>query len=238
MTLEGKQILVVEDDVFVREMVELALLREGARVYTAGDGQEGLRKFFEHQPALVILDIMMPHTTGWDMLRQIRQLADTPVILLTAVTHEDAVVRGLDMGAVDYVTKPFSVKVLVARARAALRPGAQPPETSGPIIYEDNRLSINVANRQVSVNGEDVQLTNTEFRLLTVLLKQPGRLATFDQILDDVWGAGYEDSVEYVHVYISRLRKKIEVDPKQPAYIINVPHVGYYFQVAGPSSPQ
>lgn len=229
--MENFKILVVEDDVFIREMVELAFLREGYHVFTAADGREGLRQFYEVQPDLVIMDIMMPHTDGWELFRQIRKLADTPVIMLTAVSHEDAIVRGLDMGAVDYVTKPFSVKVLIARARAALRPVTNPSESPAAVIYEDDHLYIDLEYRRIRVDGAQIHLTNIEFKLLSYLIENKGRVLTFNQILDEVWGSGYTGSAEYVHVYISRLRKKLEKDPKNPVYIINVPQVGYRFDL-------
>lgn len=227
--MEGTKVLVVEDDIFIREMVELAFLREGAEVATAADGQEGLRRFFEVRPDLVILDLMMPHVDGWELFRQIRQLADTPVIMLTAVRDEDAIVRGLDMGAVDYVTKPFSVKVLLARARSALRSSVTPSDATKLAVYKDEHLEINLEYHRVSVAGEPVHLTDTEFRLLSYLLENKGRVLAFSQILDEIWGPGYENSVSYVHVYVSRLRKKLEADPKQPIYILNEHQVGYRF---------
>lgn len=229
--IEGKKILVVEDDVFIREMVEIAFAREGADVCLAIDGQEGLRQFFDFRPDLVIMDIMMPRKDGWGLFREIRNLADTPVIMLTAVSNEDAIVRGLDMGAVDYVTKPFSVKVLLARARMALRPSTKESEQTETkaAVFDDERLKIDLAYRKVSIGGEAVHLTDTEFRLLAYLLENRGRVVSFDQILDEVWGPGYEESIAYVHVYISRLRKKLEVNQKQPVYILNEHQVGYRF---------
>lgn len=229
--MKGRKVLVVEDDVFIREMVELAFLREGAEVVTEADGQEGLRSFFDFRPDLVIMDIMMPHIDGWQLINQIRQLADTPVIMLTAVSDEDAIVRGLEMGATDYVTKPFSIKVLVARAKAALRPLAKMEEPSKLTAFKDHRLAIDLEYRRVEIAGEAVRLTDTEFRLLSYMLENRNRVLSFNQILEEIWGPGYEDSISYVHVYISRLRKKLEVDPKNPLYILNEHQVGYRFVI-------
>jgi two-component system KDP operon response regulator KdpE len=229
--MEGKRILVVEDDVFIREMVQLAIEREGAEVSTAENGAIGLRRFYDFRPDLVIMDIMMPEKDGWELIRQIRQLSDTPVIMLSAISNENAIVRGLDMGATDYMTKPFSIKVLIARARAAMRLSTYKadPQAKEPVQYEDGHLTIDVEYRRVTVDGQAMRLTDTEFRLLALLLENKGRVLTFKQILDEIWGSGYRDSIEYVHVYISRLRKKLEVNAKDPHYIVNEHQVGYRF---------
>lgn len=226
--LDGKRVLVVEDDVFVREMIELAFARAGAEVTVASDGSQGLQRFYEQRPDLVILDIMMPHTSGWETCRQIRQLSDTPIIICTAIIDEDAIVRGLDMGAIDYVTKPFSTKVLLARARAAMRQSTVLVADEAA-FYEDETLSIDIASRRVFKQGEALKLTKTEQELLFCLVKHRRQLLTFDQILDQVWGVGYGGSVEYVHVYISRLRKRLEADPKNPRYILSEHGIGYRF---------
>jgi two-component system KDP operon response regulator KdpE len=171
----------------------------------------------------------MPYADGWETCRQIRKLADTPIIMLTAIKDENAEVRALDMGAVDFVTKPFSPKVLLARARVALRqPVTGEQETASG--YQDDYLTVDIVRRRVLVKGKPLKLTKTEFELLVYLADNEGWVSTFEQILDNVWGAGYEDNPDYVHVYVSRLRQKIEADPRQPRYLLSERGVGYRFE--------
>lgn len=228
--MQGKRILVVDDDAHIRELTADIFAKSGGQVYSASDGNEGLRQFYVHRPHLVILDILMPNLDGWQVCTQIRQLSDVPIIMLTALGQDEHTIRGLDCGAVDYVTKPFSPKVLAARARAALRQATQATESHQPISYSDEYLTIDLSQRRVLVCGELVRLTATEYRLLAYLVQNAGRVLTFRQILEKVWGWEYQDSVEYVHVYISHLRKKLEEDPKLPAYLLTEHRVGYRFE--------
>jgi two-component system KDP operon response regulator KdpE len=232
--VQGKLVLVIEDDVFVRKAIEAVFERAGARVIGAGNGAEGLRRFFNSRPDLVTLDIMMPDMDGWETCRQIRQLADTPIIMLTSLESEDAEVRALEMGAVDFVTKPFSPRVLLARARAAVRwsaPETEPPKKN---TYEDDRLSIDLSGRRLSIDGQQVTLTKTEFDLLAYMVRNRDMVLSLEQILEVVWGVGYESNTDYVHVYISRLRRKIEKDARQPVYLVTVHGQGYLFEGKGP----
>jgi two-component system KDP operon response regulator KdpE len=230
--IRGKKILVIDDDIFVRDIVTETMSQEGATVITAENGQDGLRQFYAVRPDIVLLDVMMPHMIGWEICRQIRQLSDVPIIMLTSLNKEDDVIRGLDIGAVDYVTKPFSTKILAARIRTALRQTslAAPLETKKKIAVEDEYLSIDLDEHRVSVNGEPVKLTKTEFRLLAYFVQNIGLILTFTQILENVWGWDYQDSIQYVHVYVSRLRQKIEPDPQQPRYLITEYGTGYRFE--------
>ena len=226
--MQGKKILIIEDDVFTRKSIEETFRRAGAVTQSAPDGQVGLRQFYQFQPHLVTLDLMMPHTDGWETCRQMRKLADTPIIMLTAIKDENAEIRALDMGAVDFVTKPYNPKVLLARARAALRQAAA-GEQQPTMGYQDDYLMVDIVKRRVLVKGEPVKLTKIEYELLAYLVGKEGRVSTFEQILDNVWGAGYEDNLDYVHVYVSRLRRKIEADPQQPRYLLTERGVGYRF---------
>ncbi len=227
--MQGKKILIIEDDVFTRKSIEETFRRAGAVTHSAPDGQEGLRQFYQFQPHLVTLDLMMPHTDGWETCRQMRKLADTPIIMLTAIKDENAEVRALDMGAIDFVTKPFNPKVLLARARAALRQ-AIPAAPEVASVYQDGYLKVDIETRRVQVLGQPVMLTKTEFELLVYFIRHKGQVLTFEQILEQVWGAGYEASADYVHVYVSRLRRKMEEDPKQPKYLLSERGVGYRFE--------
>ena len=228
----GKKILVIDDDVFVREIVSETMHHEGAQVFTAENGPEGLRQFYATQPDLVVLDVMMPHMTGWEIGRQIRQLSNVPIIMLTSLNKDEDIVRGLDYGAVDYVTKPFSPKVLAARIRAALRQSdTEPtPKTEKTAAFHDGYLTIDLDGHLVTFNNAPIKLTKTEYRVLAYLVQNAGLVLTFEQILENVWGWDYQDSVQYVHVYVSRLRQKIEPDPQNPQYLLTEYGTGYRFK--------
>lgn len=229
---EGKKILIIDDDINLCQMIEVTFAIEGAFAFTANDGREGLQAFFAHRPDLVILDINMPEMNGWEVCRQIRLLASTPVILLTTLNNDESIVKGLDYGADDFITKPFSVDVLLARARAVLRRAQLARADSSLQGYHDDYLTIDIPKRLVIANGEQVRLTATEFQLLTYLVSNAGRVLSYTQILDQVWGWEYRDSVDYVHVYVSHLRRKIEKDPKNPIYLLTEYGTGYRFQRA------
>jgi two-component system KDP operon response regulator KdpE len=229
--LDGRQILIIDDDPIIRHLLGTVFSQAGARTINAADGAEGLRLLFEHRPDLIILDIMMPEKSGWEVCAQIRTMTDIPIIMLTSLNTEDATVRALETGANDFVSKPFSNKILLARAQAALRQAAPPQPKPRPSAgYQDAYLCVDLEGRKVSVYGERKRLTKTEYKLLTLLVRHPGQVLTFNQILSDVWGPGYEDSIDYVHSYVSRLRRKLEIDVKEPRYLISEHGVGYRFQ--------
>jgi len=204
-------------------------------VFKASNGQEGLRLLFAHKPDIVLLDVVMPGLDGWQTCSRIRDISDTPIILLTGKQRaEDDIVRGLDYGADDYLLKPVGNRELVARVRAILRRAELPPspEARMEITYGDAFLAVDVAERKVMVDGKQVKLTPREFRLFALLVENAGRILTHKQVLEKVWGWEYTDDVDYVRIYISHLRQKIEPDPALPRYIITEPGVGYYFQKA------
>lgn len=227
--MQGKKVLIVDDDIMLCRSLTLAFKKAGAQTFVAHDGREGLQSFFENRPDLVILDIMMPDMDGWETCRQIRVLSNTPIIMLTTLQNEKTIIRALDYGADDFISKPFSVGVLQARARAVLRRAEASVDPDETVIYRDDYLEIDVASRKVLVRGEPVKLTSTEFRLLSYLVQNAGRVNTYAQILQNVWGWEYRDSTDYVHVYLSHLRRKLEEDPRQPQYLLNEHGVGYYF---------
>ena len=237
--IRGKKILVIDDDVFVRDIVSETMGQEGAQVFTAENGQDGLRQFYATQPDLVLLDVMMPHITGWEIGRQIRQLSDVPIIMLTSLGKEEDIVRGLDHGAVDYVTKPFSPKILAARVRAALRQTVQeaPPNQAAKkgLAFDDGYLVVDLTKHLITLNNTPLKLTKTEYRVLAYLVQNIGLVLTFQQILEHVWGWDYQDSLQYVHVYMSRLRQKIEPDPKNPQYLVTEYGIGYRFSKSNKS---
>lgn len=229
---EGKRVLIIDDDVILCRSMELLFSKVGADAILAMDGREGLQKFFQHRPDLVILDITMPDINGWEVCRQIRIMSNVPVIMLTTITQESAVIRGLDTGADDFVSKPFSSDVLLARARAVLRREQfAKPENTSP-NFADDHLVVDLLKRRVTVRGAVVKLSAREFDLLTLFLQNAGIVLTYQQILEHVWGWEYRDSIDYVHVYVSQLRRKLEDDPRNPRYIRTEHGVGYCFEKA------
>ena len=231
----GRKVLVIEDDPPFLRLVEQVLTHKGYEVLKAGSGQEGLRLLFDQKPDIVLLDVVMPGMDGWQTCCRIRDISDIPIIMFTGKqTAEDDIVRGLDYGADDYLIKPVGNKELVARVRAALRRAELPSsvETGRGITYTDGFLTVDITERKVIVNGERVKLTPREFRLFALLVENAGRILTHKQVLEKVWGWEYIDDLDYVRIYISHLRQKIEPDPALPRYIITEPGVGYYFQKA------
>ena len=231
----GNKILVVDDEATFGRLVKTTLTHQGYEVLTASDGQEALRLLFAHKPSLVLLDVMMPKMDGWQTCSRIREISDVPIVMLTGQQKSEAdIVRGLDYGADDYLIKPVGSRELVARVRAVLRRAELSPSvsTEKKLTYSDAFLSVNIAERRVSINGERVKLTPTEFKLFVLLLENAGRVLTHQQILEGVWGWEYVDDIDNVRIYIWHLRQKIEPDPAHPTYIIAEPGVGYYFQKA------
>ena len=229
----AKKILIVDDEPAQLRLVEQVLTNKGYEVHKAGSGPEALRIIFERKPDLVLLDVVMPGADGWQTCSRIREVSDIPIIMLTGKRNkEEDVVRGLDYGADEYLTKPLGNNELVARVRAALRRAEQPSYQveKKKTLFSNNYLTVDVAERKVLVNGERLKLTPREFRLLALLVENADRILSHQQVLENVWGWEYINDVDYVRIYISHLRQKIEPDPSQPKYILTEPGVGYYFQ--------
>lgn len=228
--MNGKKVLIIDDDADVRRINEKVFRNLGALIEAATNGSEGFRKFFLDKPDLVILDIMMPEMDGFEVCSRIRQVSSVPVILLTALNSEEEIIRGLESGADDFISKPFSPDILAARARALLRRFELPRESivKGQ-YYSDGYLTIDLDKRSILVDGDPIKLTRTEYNLLAYLLQNAGWVRTFDQILENVWGPEYQGSLDYVHVYVSNLRKKIERDSRKPVYLESEHGVGYRF---------
>ena len=231
----AKKILVVDDEPSLVRMISQVLSDKGYEVLQANNGQEALRLLFAQKPDLVLLDVVMPGMDGWQTCSRIRDISPAiPIIMLTGQRKtEDDVVRGLDYGADDYLLKPVGNRELVARVRAALRRAELPSyldDRERAITYSDGFLTINLTERKVIVDGERLKLTPIEFRLLAILLENSGRILTHRQLLEKVWGWEYVDDLDYVRIYISHLRRKIEPEPALPKYIITEPGVGYSFQ--------
>jgi two-component system KDP operon response regulator KdpE len=224
------QLLVVEDDPAIRELLRLNLLDEGFLVATAGNGEDALRHVRDDLPDLVLLDLTLPDTDGFEVLRQLRAASTVPVIILSARDAEGARVAGLERGADDYVTKPFSTGELVARVRATLRRADWRDGGRSGLVRVDEYLTIDFDEREVIVAGGCLPLRPTEYRLLYHLVRNAGHTLPFETILARVWGPAYRQETQYVHLYVTYLRQKIEPDPHRPRYILTRRGVGYRFR--------
>ncbi|HEU5319144.1 MAG TPA: response regulator transcription factor [Chloroflexota bacterium] len=226
-------ILAVDDDERVRALCVAALQTE-FEVVTAENGKQALALLYQKRPDVVLLDVTMPVMDGWETCRRIRDMADVPVIMLTAHGGDTEVVRGLDNGADDYVTKPFRPLQLAARIRAVLRrrSAAAPGDGEGAerLSFDNGNLIVDTARRVAVVRGKEVKLSATEYRLLETLARHAGQVLSHDQILEHVWGHAYAGETGYVKTYIGLLRNKIEDDPKQPRYLLARRGLGYYLE--------
>jgi two-component system KDP operon response regulator KdpE len=224
----GARVLVVDDEPQIRRAVRMALTGHGYSVATAGTGAEALTTFGDWRPDVVLLDLMLPDRDGLAVCREIRALAATPIIVLSARGDERDKVAALDLGADDYLTKPFGVEELLARIRVALRHVAQRAAGAAtePVIGI-GPLTVDLDRRRVTLNGQDVHLTPTEYDLLKHLLQHADRVVTHRALLTAVWGAEFADQTPMLRVFIKQLRHKVEADPSEPRLIVTEPGVGY-----------
>jgi len=225
-------ILIIEDDLEMLFLLRQDLEAQGFRVITATNGLEGLRAFHQQQPSLCIIDVGLPIMDGRTLCQRIREVSTVPILIMTgrAVTEKD-IAQALDLGADEYVLKPLRLVEFVARVRALLRRSKltgmlQPQALNG---YADSYLSVDLSSRIVRVRGEEVRLTPTEFKLLSIFIRNPGSVLTFSQLLEQVWGAEYIRENHYPRIYVSHLRRKIEPNAKEPTYIQNEYGIGYRF---------
>ena len=223
------KLLIIEDDADLVKALELYFSRAGYEVVTAANGLEGLQVLYKERPDIVILDIAMPKLDGWEVCRRIRELSQVPIVILTARVQEDERVKGLKLGADDYVVKPFSLKELDARLEAVLRRARAARPMKEGVIFANNELVIDSDRLIVTREGRHVELTPTELRLLLFLAENEGRVLTHKQILEKIWGAEYVDDVDYVKLFVYRLRRKIESDAENPRYILSERGIGYRF---------
>jgi two-component system response regulator RegX3 len=232
---EGIRVLVAEDEESFVEALVIGLAREGFEVTVANDGAEALALFDRIEPELVLLDIMLPKLSGIDVCRAIRSRSSVPIIMVTAKGTEIDTVVGLEVGADDYVTKPYRLRELVARMRAVLRrssrDGDSPPEERSVIEVGDVRVDAD--RHRVFVRGHEVALRRKEFELLLLLVENAGRVLTRDTLIDRVWGSDYVGDTKTLDVHVKRLRNHIEADPSSPAIITTVRGVGYRFEMSG-----
>ncbi len=223
-------ILVVDDETRIARMIRMNLEHDGYEVIEAYSGQQALDMVRSRMPNLVILDVMMPGLDGYETLQILREISQVPVIMLTAKGEEEDRIHGLELGADDYVTKPFSPRELMSRVKAVLRrTEGNAGSSENDVIQVDDRLKIDFGKREVWVEGELVKLRPTEYRLLYHLVQNAGWVMTYDQLLTKVWGYEYRDETHYVRLYINYLRQKIERDPSNPEYILTERGVGYRF---------
>ncbi len=228
-SLKDRRILVVDDEERMVRFIRLNLEHDGFQVFEAFNGNQAIDQIRSNLPDLVLLDVMMPDIDGFEVLRMVRESNTVPVIMLTAKGEEEDRVRGLEMGADDYITKPFSPRELVSRVRAVLRRTEMSSASTHGLIEVDERLKLDFDRHEVWVGGELVKLRPTEYRLLYHLVKNAGWVLTHDKILTKVWGYEYRDEPHYVRLYINYLRQKIEKDPANPKYILTERGVGYRF---------
>lgn len=230
----AESLLLIEDDAVLSQTLQLVLTQKGFQVEVAHDGKSGLKKAYASSPDLVILDIMLPDMSGWEVCTRFREMSDVPIIMLTAMGKADDVVKGLDMGADDYLIKPVTTEELSARIRAVIRRvyglnGKSDHNNERHQIYSYDHLTIDFFRREVSVDGQRVELTPIEYRLLSVLIRHQGRLLPHSFLLSQVWGNEYSQDIDYLRLYISYLRRKIEKDPANPSLIHSEWGVGYRF---------
>ena len=229
--MDKKKILIVDDEKNIVDIIAFNLKKEGYDVITAGNGEEGVAKTFAEEPDLILLDIMMPKMDGYEACRKIREKKHTPIIMLTARAEEVDKVLGLEMGADDYVTKPFGVRELMARVKANLRKMdvLQKATNTGENVSMYGGLSLNLERYEVKKGEKTIDLTLREFELLKFMVQQKGQIFSRETLLEKVWGYEYFGDVRTVDVTIRRLREKIEDDPGKPTYILTKRGVGYYF---------
>ncbi|MFN8456615.1 MAG: response regulator [Anaerolineae bacterium] len=221
---DGVRVLVVDDERAIRRFLHASLTANGHTVFEAETGQDALNAVIAVRPDLIILDLNLPDISGVEVTRRLREWTQTPILILSVREHENDKITALDAGADDYLTKPFSVGELMARLRVALRHTTPAPENP---VFTSGELKVDLTRRVVSVAGQEVQLTPTEYDLLKLLVTHAGKVLTHHQLLRQVWGVGYDEETHLLRVNISNLRRKIEVDPTRPSYILTEPGVGY-----------
>jgi two-component system KDP operon response regulator KdpE len=227
MTQVPVRILVIEDEPQMQKFLGASLTSEGYRWLEAKSGEEGLALVRTHNPDLVLLDLGLPDTDGMDVAREIRAISNRPIIVLSARGQENDKVRALDVGADDYLTKPFGTGELMARIRVALRHAARAKEERTEPVLTVGELQIDLDRHRVTVRGDEVHLTPNEYKLLAYMMKHAGKVLTHRQLLKEVWGAAYASQTHYLRVYMVQLRHKLETDPTRPRYLSTEPGVGY-----------
>jgi two-component system KDP operon response regulator KdpE len=228
-TTPPQLVLVVDDESRMIRFIRMNLELEGYQVIEASNGIQALEQVRQHVPDLVVMDVMMPEMDGFETLRLLREISTVPVVLLTVKSDEEDRIHGLELGADDYITKPFSPRELISRVKAVLRRANWPTLPPRTVLRIDERLQVDFNRHQVIVNDERIDLRPTEYRLLNHLIQNAGWVVPHDTLLAKVWGYEYRDETHYLRLYINYLRKKIEPNPAQPKYILTERGVGYRF---------
>jgi two-component system, OmpR family, KDP operon response regulator KdpE len=228
MSKSGARILVIDDEVEILRALQRSLTAHGYEVYTASNGEDGLEAIAHYRPDLMLLDLGLPGISGLEVCKRVREQSNLPIIVLSVKDAERDKVTALDLGADDYVSKPFGINEVLARVRVALRHTAQVQVGTEP-VFTAGPLRVDFAQRLVQVNGREVKLTPTEYDLLKALIKNRGKIMTRQMLLSQVWGSGYGSEAHYLHVYIGQLRRKIEPDPSRPRFILTISGIGYRF---------
>ena len=225
MTTSGT-ILIIDDEVQIRRLLEITLSANGFKISEASTGKEGIALAASVNPVLIILDLGLPDMDGLEVIKKLREWFQNPVIILSVRSSEEDIIKALDTGANDYLTKPFRTGELLARIRVAIRQGHEISENQ---CLTFGSLTVDIANHIVRKNNEPIKLTSTEYSLLTLLAKNEGRVLTHQYILKEVWGMGYIEQTQYLRVFVAQLRKKIEDDPAKPKLLITESGIGYRF---------
>jgi two-component system KDP operon response regulator KdpE len=228
MSKQGASILVVDDEREILRALQRSLTAHGYKVFTAGSGEEAIEAFARHRPDLLLLDLLLPGISGLEVVRRVRAASNVPIIVLSVKEAEHDKVEALDLGADDYVAKPFGMNEVLARIRVALRHVARVQTGTEP-RFQAGPLEVDFAARRVLVNGQQVQLTPTEYELLKIFITHRGKILTRQMLLQELWGAEAHARLHSLHVYVAQLRQKIEPVPEQPQFIITIPGVGYRF---------
>jgi two-component system KDP operon response regulator KdpE len=226
-TAPAPLVLLIEDEPQMRRFLRAALADPDYRLVEAATAKEGIAQAAGRNPDVILLDLGLPDKDGLQLTRELREWTATPIIVLSARGREQDKVAALDVGADDYLTKPFGVDELLARIRVALRHASHPPGTPTEPVFEAGELRVDLAARRVTRGGTEVHLTPTEYKLLTVLIKHAGKVITHRQLLKEVWGVNYINQAHYVRVYVGQLRQKLEADPARPRLLQTEPGVGY-----------
>ncbi len=225
----ARTILVIDDDPDVNAILKMTLERAGYQVVVAASGAEGLERAMDCRPDLILLDIMMPRMDGWQVCHRLREVTEVPIIMLTVLGKENDIARGLQLGADDYIAKPWSNRELLARIRAVMRRAETSScDVTRQDIYASGDLLIDLVQRRVTIRNKKIDLTPIEFRLLTYLVRRSGQIVPYSELMTQVWGTEFSQNIVGLRVHIYNLRQKIEQDPKKPQYILAKRGVGYY----------
>ena len=224
-------ILLIEDEPQMQRFLRIVLQGQGFRFIEAQTGQEGLVQAATRSPDIVLLDLGLPDIDGLEVTRRLREWSDTPIIVISAREQEQDKIKALDAGADDYLTKPFGAGELLARIRVAMRHKSMLQAGQGEPIFILDNLRVDMSQRRVFLNGHEVHLTPIEYNLLTVLIKNAGKVVTHSQLLKEVWGPSYSKETQYLRVYMTQLRHKLELEPARPCFLINEPGIGYRLKI-------